>query len=112
VLKGDVLTLRFGKDDNLNHVRGARFLGCEFLNWNDSTGWYWGWRELERLPDGRYSVGIIFQNAYGQMELELTARDIEIDSPTTLEDLKLRDERFQHLLDTGVLRKASAEDLY
>jgi hypothetical protein len=110
VRKGDALTLRFGKDDNLNHVRSARFLGCEFLKWSDPTGWYWGWRELERLPDGRYSVGVLLQAAGGLMEVEWIARDIEIDSPVTLEDLKRKDERFQHLLDIGVLRKASEED--
>jgi len=111
--RGDALTLRFEKSsDNYYRVRKARFLGCDFLKWNDPTGWYWGWRELERLPDGRYSVEVLFRGADGLMELELIAQDIEIDSPTTLEDLKAGDERFQRLLDIGVLRKASEEDMY
>ena len=111
VRRGDALTLRFGKDSNYYRVRRVRFSGCEFLKWNDPTGWYWGYQELERLPDGRYLVGVLLQEAGGGlMELELTARDIEIDSSTTLEDIKLKEERIQHLLDIGVLRKATEED--
>ena len=112
VRSGDVLTLRFGKSsDNFYRVRRIRFSGCEFLKWSDPTGWYWAYQELERLTDGRYSVGVLLQEASGGlMELELTARDIEIDSSTTLEDIKLKEERLQHLFDIGVLRKATEED--
>ncbi len=104
---GGRLTLHIGGGDNHYSVLAVRLVGCEILKWEDPSGFYWLAHEIERLPDGRYSLGILFDGLKTLGEIELTTRDIEIDSPTTEEDLKAEDEKFRRLLANGILRRVS-----
>jgi hypothetical protein len=60
---------------------------------------------MERLPDGRYSIYLLFDGLKILKEVELTARDILVESPTTEDDLRVEDERIQRLVDKGVITK-------
>jgi hypothetical protein len=114
VRKGGALTLHFGKcSDNCHRVRKARFLECEFPKWSDPHRLVLGMAGTGAAAGRALFGGSALSEGAGRpFGTGIIAQDIEIDSPVTLEDIKLRDERFQHLLDIGVLRSASDEDWY
>lgn len=106
--EGDVLTLFIdAKRDNYYHVRFVRFTRCEITKWEDPSSAFWLYEEMEHLPDDRYSIYLLFRGQDSLKEVELTARDILVECPTTEEDMRAEDERILRRIERNANRKVT-----